>query len=391
MKKKYMGFLKKTAAALCTASLLFAAVPEAGFCTVYAEETSVYDVVPESVTISYGCALGDIGLPDSELGSLVWASPDYVPTESEESCRAFLYPEDGVDLTGEEDWDEDEGAVVVYITVVVSGAEEDTWEEEYQEEEYVEAGASEEESTEADAPEEENTDEENSHASEEEEEAPDKESTDSDETVSTEETVNTEGTSDDGEDQTREDASDTEEVPDKAEAAAGEETPAEDATAEEASAEEEPSSAEESGEEDPSHLKTEETASKEGQMKAAEETGSAFGIAGSDTVVGGEIAQGNYNTTPVPEGNGAAVQETTGGQGQTGPVTGPASAGSFSQQTGNVQNSGNNTQAAQASTQNVAGVRTGDDTNITPMVILIAAAAVVIIAAIIALLMKRRK
>ena len=136
-------------------------------------------------------------------------------------------------------------------------------------------------------------------------------------------------------------------------------------------------------------LKFQET--EEGQRKAAEETGSAFGIAGSDTVVGGEIAQGNYNTTPAPEGNGAAIQETTGGQGQTGPVTGPASAGSSSQQTGNVQNSGNNTQAAQASTQNVAGVRTGDDTNITPMVILIAAAAVVIIAAIIALLMKRRK
>ena len=117
-------------------------------------------------------------------------------------------------------------------------------------------------------------------------------------------------------------------------------------------------------------------------MKAAEETGSAFGIAGSDTVVGGEIAQGNYNTTPVPEGNGAAVQETTGGQGQTGPVTGPASAGSSSQQTANVQNSGNNTQAAQASTQNVAGVRTGDDTNITPMVILIAAAVAIGIAII---------
>ena len=389
MKKKYMGFLKKTAAALCTASLLFAAVPGAGFCTVYAEETSVYDVVPESVTISYGCALGDIGLPDSELGSLVWASPDYVPTESEESCRAFLYPEDGVDLTGEEDWDEDEGAVVVYITVVVSGAEEETWDEEYQEEEYVEAGASE-ESTEADASEEENTEEENteeenSRASEDEAEAPEKESSDSDETVNTEET------SDDSEDQTREDASDTEEVPDKAEAAAGEETPTEDANAEEASAEEEPSSAEESGEEDPSHLKTEQTALQEGQVKAAEETGSAFGIAGSDTVVGGEIAQGNYNTTPAPEGNGAAVQETTGGQGQTGPVTEPASAGSSSQQTGNVQNSGNNTQAAQASAQNNAAVRTGDDTNITPMVILIAAAAVVIIAAIIALLMKRRK
>ena len=387
MKKIHTEFLKKTAAALCTASLLLAAGPGTMFCTAYAEEVSVYDVIPESVTISYGCALGDIGLPDSELGSLVWASPDYVPTGSEETCRAFLYPEDGVDLTGEEDWDEDEGAVVVYITVFVSGAEEENQEEDYQEEEYAEAEAAEE-----------NTDAEAAEAGTETEAAEEdtdaeaaKEDTDAE---AAEENSEAEAAE---EENTDAESSDTEELPDKAEAAAVEEASAEDPSSEadpsaaEASAEEEPSSAEEPVEEDPSLLKTADPAAEEGQIKAAEETGSAFGIAGSDTVVGGEIAQGNYNTTPAPGGNGAAVQETTGGQGQTEPVTGPVSAGASSQQNNTVQSSTNNTQSAQVSAQNNAAVRTGDDTNITPMVILIAAAAVVIIAAIIALLMKRRK
>lgn len=387
MKKIHTEFLKKTAAALCTASLLLAAGPGTMFCTAYAEEVRVYDVIPESVTISYGCALGDIGLPDSELGSLVWASPDYVPTGSEETCRAFLYPEDGVDLTGEEDWDEDEGAVVVYITVFVSGAEEENQEEDYQEEEYAEAEAAEE-----------NTDAEAAEAGTETEAAEEdtdaeaaKEDTDAE---AAEENSEAEAAE---EENTDAESSDTEEMPDKAEAAAVEEASAEDPSSEadpsaaEASAEEEPSSAEEPVEEDPSLLKTADPAAEEGQIKAAEETGSAFGIAGSDTVVGGEIAQGNYNTTPAPGGNGAAVQETTGGQGQTEPVTGPASAGASSQQNNTVQSSTNNTQSAQVSAQNNAAVRTGDDTNITPMVILIAAAAVVIIAAVIALLMKRRK
>ena len=104
---------------------------------------------------------------------------------------------------------------------------------------------------------------------------------------------------------------------------------------------------------------------------------SSYGIAGSETVVGGEITDENYNNPPKND------------QSQPTPVPTQAPA---------QQQTVTNTPAPQQTTQNAEqppvvsqGVRTGDDTNITPMVVLVICAAAVIIAAVILLLIKRRK
>ena len=119
---------------------------------------------------------------------------------------------------------------------------------------------------------------------------------------------------------------------------------------------------------------------------------SPFGIAGSDTLVGGEIAGENYNSTPTPdpaETKAPDAAQTTVAPAESG--NNASSSGTTVQAAGSSQTGQNGSQTTSTGTQNVAGVRTGDDTNIAPMVIMIICAVAVIIAAIVLLLMKRRK
>lgn len=81
------------------------------------EQTSI---LPENITIEEPLPLSEIGLPESEYGTLSWSDSSQVPEERVQSYEVVLDPFDEVDLSQYEGWDEENGVLVGYVTVVVS-------------------------------------------------------------------------------------------------------------------------------------------------------------------------------------------------------------------------------------------------------------------------------
>ena len=86
-----------------------------------ATESSNYSsMIPDNVTIESPTELGNISLPNTEYGSLVWADSSDVPAKRVQSCEVILKPAAGKDMTGMAGWSDEAGGIVGYINVIVT-------------------------------------------------------------------------------------------------------------------------------------------------------------------------------------------------------------------------------------------------------------------------------
>lgn len=118
-RKRRAGFL--AAAALTAALICGQAFPAAAGSGEAQEE--IRAIIPENITVDQPVALEEIGLPESEYGTLSWADPSYVPSSRVEACAVVLTPAEGVDLSWMSGWSEEEGVWKGTVTVVVSSLE----------------------------------------------------------------------------------------------------------------------------------------------------------------------------------------------------------------------------------------------------------------------------
>lgn len=87
------------------------------------EETAIEEeaaILPENITIEEPMALSEISLPESEYGTLSWSDSSCVPSERVQDYEVVLEPFSSVDLSQYDGWDEENGVLVGYVTVVVS-------------------------------------------------------------------------------------------------------------------------------------------------------------------------------------------------------------------------------------------------------------------------------
>ena len=128
MKKNYMLTGKKAgflAVAAMSAVLVGGQVSAGAASAGAAQETSVFSMIPDNITIDKPVQLADISLPGNEYGSLEWLDGSYVPSNRVESCKVILKPAEGRDLSQVQGWDSEAGGVIGYINVIVNDPEED--------------------------------------------------------------------------------------------------------------------------------------------------------------------------------------------------------------------------------------------------------------------------
>lgn len=121
---KRMRFL---AAAALSAALIGSQMPmviTAASRSTMIDEMKLSDLFPDNITVDEPMTLADIGLPEHKLGKLKWMDDSIELTKRVQSCEVIFIPDEGVDLTGMEDWDKEEGGVISHIHVIVSSIEE---------------------------------------------------------------------------------------------------------------------------------------------------------------------------------------------------------------------------------------------------------------------------
>lgn len=133
------------------AAVLSAALISGQALPVIAENSSsvirISSIIPDNITIEVPVALSEIPLPESDYGKLSWADDTQVPSKRSEAFKVEFKPSKYFDLSQIEllddmKWDDEEGVLISYVTVVVSSisqtGEDDSGSEYYEPDDFYE-------------------------------------------------------------------------------------------------------------------------------------------------------------------------------------------------------------------------------------------------------------
>lgn len=127
--KKKMSKVSRKRIQLMAATVLSVALLSGQVMPVTAGNNSavvqVSSIIPDNITIETPVSLSEISLPKSDYGKLSWADDSQIPSRRSEAFKVIFRPSDDFDLSRVElsedtEWDEEQGVLTSYVTVVVS-------------------------------------------------------------------------------------------------------------------------------------------------------------------------------------------------------------------------------------------------------------------------------